>query len=316
MVVSVCIAAFNGERFLEEQLRSLLRQSRQPDEVIICDDGSTDKTAEKTADFIREHSLENRWHLYRNRENKGYPGNFYYAMGLCKGDVVFLGDQDDVWEETKLERMVSVLEEHPEIMVLACKFGLIDSEDERIHTVMAPSRSLGTGKLRRVGLHAVFYRYEWPGMVLAYRNDWYRGSGRQAPEIPHDIFIAAMAAEKGEFLQLDRVLAYHRRHDSNAAGEEHRVSRLLRRDRKLWEVEKYLKMLDSFEKYGVLRTEEGKRILKAKVRAMEERYEALKSGKVRKVLGAALRNRKQVRLATVICDVTICRQEGDRMRRD
>ncbi len=77
-------------------------------------------------------------------------------------------------------------------------------------------------------------------------------------------------------------------------------------------MEKYLKMLGSFEKHGVLRTEEGKRILKAKVRAMEERYEALKSGKVRKVLGAALRNRKQVRLATVICDVAICRQEGDR----
>lgn len=309
MTVSVCIATFNGERFLEEQLLSLSEQSLQPDEVILCDDGSTDGTAEKGAAFIRQHGLEGKWRLYQNRENKGYPGNFYYAMGLCRGDIVFLGDQDDVWEKTKLERMVSVLQEHPEAMVLACKFGLIDSKDERIHTVMAPSRSLGTGKLRRIGLHRIFYRYEWPGMVLAYRNDWYGSCGRQAREIPHDIFITAMAAEKGEFLQLDEVLAYHRRHENNAAAEEHRVSRLLQRERKLWEVEKYLKMLRAFKECRVLRTDGGKQILEEKLCAMEERYEALVSGKRRKVLGAALRNRKNVRLATVLCDVAICRQK-------
>ena len=50
-------------------------------------------------------------------------------------------------------------------------------EGERIHAVMAPSHSLGTGKLRQVGLREIFRKYQWPGMVLAYRNGWYRERG-------------------------------------------------------------------------------------------------------------------------------------------
>lgn len=312
MSVSVCIATFNGDRFIEEQLESVLRQTRQPDEVIVCDDCSTDKTAEKVQDFIRSHGLEEKWRLFRNQENRGYPGNFYYAMGLCTGQVVFLGDQDDVWAETKLERMLSALEARPEAVVMACKFGLIDSEDERIHSVMAPSHSLGTGAVRQIGIRDIFYKYEWPGMVLAYRNGWYQGRGRlgmeETGQIPHDIFLCAMAAEEGAFFQLDETLAYHRRHEDNTAAEEHRIGRLLNKERKLWEVEKYLGMLRAFEVDGVLRTEGGREALERKLRTMEGRYEALLSGKMSRVLREAFRNWGEVRVATVVCDLFIVRR--------
>ena len=377
MTVSVCMGIYNGEKYIEEQLDSILRQTRRAEEVILCDDCSTDRTVEIVRLFIEKHGLGESWRLYCNGENRGYPGNFYYVMGLCAGDVVFLADQDDVWAETKLERMCAVLEAHPEAEVLACKFGLMDGEGERIHAVMAPSRSLGTRKLRQVGLREIFRKYQWPGMVLAYRNGWYRergmgicgqespgqkgartageaeecheemgqsrkdgnqshaetgqsredrsrshedaghhgedgsgpcGNGESEFKVPHDIFLCAMAAEEGAFFHMDEELAHHRRHEDNTAAEEHRVGKLLQKKRKLWEIEKYLRMLGEFEERRVLRTEVGKRILREKTQAMEGRYEALQSGRIWRVLRAAARDWRQVRWVAVVCDLVIVRE--------
>ena len=317
MTISVCMGIYNGEKYIEKQLDSIYRQTRKADEVILCDDCSTDGTVEVVRGFIERNGLRESWKLYCNEENRGYPGNFYYVMGLCTGDVVFPADQDDVWAEMKLERMCAVLELHPEAAAVACKFGLMDGEGEKIHAVMAPTHSLETGKLRQVGVREIFYKYQWPGMVLAYRNGWYRervglcgGSGHlhhcgQEGQIPHDILLCAMAAEEGAFFQLDEELAYHRRHESNAAAEEHRMGRLLQKERKLWEIEKYLGMLRAFQGGEVLRTEEGKRTLEEKLSTMEGRYGALKSGKMRMVLQRAFRDRRNVRLATVVCDLVI-----------
>ena len=377
MTVSVCMGIYNGEKYIEEQLDSILGQTRKAEEVILCDDCSTDRTVEIVRLFIERNGLQESWRLYCNGENRGYPGNFYYVMGLCAGDVVFLADQDDVWAETKLERMCAVLEEHPEAEVLACKFGLMDGEGERIHAVMAPSRSLGTRKLRQVGLREIFRKYQWPGMVLAYRNGWYRergmgicgqespgqkgartageaeecheemgqsrkdgnrshaetgqsredrsrshedaghhgedgsgpcGNGGSEFKVPHDIFLCAMAAEEGAFFHMDEELAHHRRHEDNTAAEEHRVGKLLQKKRKLWEIEKYLRMLGEFEERRVLRTEVGKRILREKTQAMEGRYEALQSGRIWRVLRAAARDWRQVRGVAVVCDLVIVRE--------
>ncbi|MCI8544267.1 MAG: glycosyltransferase [Lachnospiraceae bacterium] len=312
MTISVCMGIYNGEKYIEKQLDSIFRQTRKADEVILCDDCSTDGTVETVRRFIERNGLQESWRLYCNRENRGYPGNFYYVMGLCTGDVVFPADQDDVWAETKLERMCAALERHPEAAAVACKFGLMDGEGEKIHAVMAPTHSLETGKLHRVELREIFYKYQWPGMVLAYRNGWYRErreDGTEAYRIPHDIFLCAMAAEEGAFFQLDEELAYHRRHESNTAAEEHRVGRLLEKERKLWEIEKYLDMLRAFQGGEVLRTEEGKRTLQEKLSTMEGRHEALKSGKMWMVLRRAFRDRRNVRLATVVCDLVIVRGE-------
>ena len=377
MTVSVCMGIYNGEKYIEEQLDSILRQTRRAEEVILCDDCSTDRTVEIVRLFIEKHGLGESWRLCCNKENRGYPGNFYYAMSLCAGDVVFLADQDDIWAETKLERMCAVLEAHSEADVLACKFGLMDGEGERIHAVMAPSRSLGTRKLRQVGLREIFRKYQWPGMVLAYRNGWYRergmgicgqespgqkgartageaeecheemgqsrkdgnqshaetgqsredrsrshedaghhgedgsgpcGNGESEFKVPHDIFLCAMAAEEGAFFHMDEELAHHRRHEDNTAAEEHRVGKLLQKKRKLWEIEKYLRMLGEFEERRVLRTEAGKRILREKTQAMEGRYEALQSGRIWRVLRAAARVWRQVRGVAVVCVLVIVRE--------
>lgn len=311
--ISVCMGIYNGENYIEEQLLSILQQSRQPDEVILCDDNSTDGTIELVQRFIEENKLQEKWHLSRNEENKGYPGNFYYAMSLCTGEIVFLADQDDIWHKEKIEKMTQVMELHPEAKAICCKFGLIDGEGKDIHTVMSPAKTKGTGQLRTISIADVFYKCEWPGMVMAYRNEWYRTCVAMQPgsRIPHDFLISALAAEEDGFLQMDEELAYHRRHQNNAGGEEHRLARLLNKKRKMKEVSDYLGHLENFEQERVLRTEKGRKALDEKHRSMRERYEALQSGKISMVVANAWKNRRNVRLATVVCDVMIVKLNED-----
>lgn len=306
MKISVCMGIYNGEKYIEEQLLSILQQTRQPDEVILCDDQSADDTAGYVQHFIVAHNLQDGWKYIRNEQNKGYPGNFYFCMSLCTGDVVFLADQDDIWHKEKIEKMVRALEREPAAKAVCCKFGLIDRDGNDIHTVMAPARTKGTGQLRKVTINDVFYKCEWPGMVMAYRNAWYQ---RWSDEIiPHDFLISARAAEEDGFLQLDEKLAYHRRHDNNAGGEEHRLGKLLNKQRKLKEIRDYLRILNAFAEGDVLQTGEGKTALQRKLASMQGRYDALCSGKISRVIGNAWQQRKEVRLATVLCDVLIVRK--------
>ena len=313
--ISVCMGVYNGAAYIEEQLSSIAQQTRQADQVILCDDGSADASATVIEAFIEQQGASGEWTLYRNEQNKGYPLNFYYAMSLCDGEVVFLADQDDIWAPQKIEKMSAILAKHPQIMALCCKFGLIAADGKDLHTVMQPSRSKDTGTMRTVDCDGVFYKCEWPGMVIAYRREWYESRLKQwreqnnapqgYPAIPHDLLICAWAAEDGGFCQLDEELAWHRRHDNNIGGEEHRLSKLLSRERKLREIEDYNRILTCFLEQNIMNTEQGSQALQQKYRVMRDRYEALNSGKTGRVISNAWKNRRLTRAVTAICDVLI-----------
>lgn len=309
MKISVCMGIYNGEKYIEAQLQSVLKQTIQADEVILCDDNSGDRSAELAQSFIDRNCLSGKWRLFCNKENRGYPGNFYHAMSLCTGDVVFLADQDDIWKTGKIEKMLRVMEQHPEAKAVCCKFGLIDGADKEIHSLMNPAKTRETGCVRKVTVADVFYKCEWPGMVMAYRNEWYQTwaaeEGTEKLQLAHDFLIAARAAEENGFLQLDEELALHRRHDHNTGNEEHRIRRLLNKRRKLAEIEKYLLILDTFKKEKILRTEEGKAALLKKTESMQGRYAALQSGKLTEVIKNAWRHRGETRGATFLCDFVI-----------
>lgn len=100
MKISVALATYNGETFLLEQLNSLVRQRRLPDELIVSDDASTDATRDIIRAFSRTAPFSVT--LLENDHRLGYVDNFSRALSLCSGDLVFLCDQDDVWYEDKI----------------------------------------------------------------------------------------------------------------------------------------------------------------------------------------------------------------------
>jgi len=92
--ISVALCTYNGELYLREQLESILKQTFPPDEIIICDDGSTDTTIKILEEFRRKSFIPVK--VYYNKENLGVSKNFEKAISLCSGDIIFLSDQDDV----------------------------------------------------------------------------------------------------------------------------------------------------------------------------------------------------------------------------
>lgn len=105
MKVSVCMATYNGEKYIKEQVESILVQLSDKDELIISDDNSTDKTLE-----IIKKLKDNRIKIYLNKSMKGYVSNFENALKKATGDIIFFSDQDDIWLPNKLTKCIKELE--------------------------------------------------------------------------------------------------------------------------------------------------------------------------------------------------------------
>ncbi len=112
MKISVALCTYNGAAFLELQLASIASQTRPPDEIVICDDGSTDATLTIAESFRAKAAVPVR--IFANPENLGSTKNFERAISLCDGEIVALCDQDDVWLPQKLSRLEAEFRARPD----------------------------------------------------------------------------------------------------------------------------------------------------------------------------------------------------------
>ena len=113
MTISVAMCTYNGGRYLQQQLDSIAEQTLPPDELVVCDDGSSDTTEEIVERFRGLAPFP--VFFYRNAHTLGSTRNFQQAVQLCRSDVIALCDQDDVWSPEKLALLGAVLKESPEL---------------------------------------------------------------------------------------------------------------------------------------------------------------------------------------------------------
>jgi glycosyltransferase involved in cell wall biosynthesis len=106
MRISIAMTTYNGAKYLQAQLDSFRDQTRLPDELVVCDDGSSDDTMQILSDFQKAAPFE--VVVERNAVNLGFTKNFEKAVSLCTGDIVFLSDQDDIWFADKIEQVETV----------------------------------------------------------------------------------------------------------------------------------------------------------------------------------------------------------------
>lgn len=126
MKLSVALCTYNGEKFIEQQINSILNQSFKVDEIIVCDDQSTDTTVEILKKLQSENSAIV---IVENEINLRSTKNFEKAISLCTGDFIFLSDQDDVWHEQKVEKTLAVFKENPTAEGVFSNANLIDENN-------------------------------------------------------------------------------------------------------------------------------------------------------------------------------------------
>lgn len=220
MRLSVALCTYNGERHLPEQLKSIAAQNRRPDELVVCDDVSSDRSVEIVKAYAAGCPVP--VHVSVNRENVGSSRNFERAIAACRGDVIALADQDDVWDPSKLERFMRRFEDEPELDVLFSNAEIVDedmrSTGTRLWDAVGFGRreqaAFGAGDAFRVLLkHNVV-----TGAAMAFRS---RLVPRILPVSPlwvHDGWIALIAAATGRVGFISAPLIRYRRHATQQVG--------------------------------------------------------------------------------------------------
>lgn len=220
MKISVALCSYNGARYLEEQLASIAAQERPPDELVLCDDGSPDETMEIVRKFAADAPFPVRAHV--NARNLGSTKNFEQALRLCRGDVIALADQDDVWKSAKLGVLERHLEENPEAGFVFTNAEMVDHDLTPLGYCLWEAVYFSTHERRlfEQGLApAVLVRYNVvTGATMAFRSK-YRDDLLPIPDRwVHDGWIALVLSALAPCIFVDETLIQYRQHATQQIG--------------------------------------------------------------------------------------------------
>ena len=214
-LISIAMCTYNGERFLREQMDSLIAQDYPNLEIVIVDDGSSDGTMNILHEYAEKYP---HIRLYQNKTNLGYTKNFEKAISLCRGKYISLCDQDDIWfpEKTRI-----LYENIGEFSLIYSKPEIIDESGEKIDREFPRTNRL-TGKCS-LGLlfkncivgHLSLFSAKLCEKILPIPSG-----------ISHDHWIGFAAAEENGILAHDRVLSLYRLHDNNTIFGSRKQKRL------------------------------------------------------------------------------------------
>lgn len=209
--ISVAMATYNGEKYISEQLDSIASQDLLPIELVITDDGSTDRTLQIIGEFARLAPFPVR--VFRNEPRLGYADNFLKAASLCEGDLIAFCDQDDIWTESKLKTCSRFFED-PNVMLTIHSAQTIGSSGK---AMQFPRLST----TRVWGACDVDPFASGPGFAMVIRSDLLSmvdNNLRPARLRIHDQWIWFLAVCSGKVATIAVPLALYRQHGSNVFG--------------------------------------------------------------------------------------------------
>jgi glycosyltransferase involved in cell wall biosynthesis len=204
--VSVCMATYNGERFVARQLQTILVQLEPGDEIVISDDSSTDGTLKVIESFG-----DSRIRLFAGQSFRSPIYNFENALKQSRGDVIFLSDQDDEWIEGWVE---TALAELRNVNLVVCDTYMIDAEGHSLGRQIDSARN----GIRRPGLFHNLYRNGYMGCCCAFRREVLDVALPFPARLPwHDWWIGLVAEVFLDTKFIQTKMIRYRRHDSNAS---------------------------------------------------------------------------------------------------
>ena len=221
------LCTYNGERFLDAQLDSLLAQTRLPDEVIASDDASSDGTWARLQAFAERaegRGIEVR--LQRNPANLGYVHNFEQGLQAAGGELLFPCDQDDAWHPRRIELCVKAFARDPGLLLLHTDARLVDAAGEPLGRRLFEVLGVTAGEL--TAMHAgraaevLLRRNIVTGATMALRRELLAQALPVAEGWVHDEWLAAVAALVGRVNTLEETTIDYRQHGGNQLGARKR----------------------------------------------------------------------------------------------
>jgi len=206
-MISVCIATYNGEKYILEQLRSILPQLSESDEIVVSDDNSTDETIS-----IIKSINDKRIRIFKHTKQKSkfhidnVTHNFENALLRARGDIIMLADQDDVWREDKVRMMTEALKDC-DLVMSNCYV-----TDGKLNII---SNSYQAERPFKFSILANFIKSSFLGSCMAFKNRVLKSS-LPFPQygVAHDLWIGIVALHKYKVKNIDTPLIYYRRHDN------------------------------------------------------------------------------------------------------
>ena len=215
MNISIAMTTYNGERFVREQLRSLAEQTHPPLELVIGDDGSTDRTVQILEEFAA--SARFPVSIQQNTSRLGYANNFLFTAQRCRGDWIAFCDQDDMWLAHKLHRIGCLAQENPEAQLIVT--GIIHTDSSLRPVSYDPPLSCPDGNFFRL-FHSPSLK-TFQGNRMAFKRSllhdypWQsRPAGADGAQLAHDRWIGTVGLLFGNRCFSAEHLTLYRRHDS------------------------------------------------------------------------------------------------------
>ncbi|MCX8533631.1 glycosyltransferase [Chryseobacterium luquanense] len=218
--ISVALCTYNGEKYLSEQLDSIFLQSVYVDEIVICDDLSTDQTLEVIQSYLDKYP--ERIKLIVNEQNLGYVKNFEKAISKTTGDLIFLSDQDDIWLKNKVETVLNEFKNHPTKNVFSHDLEILSENGEIIKTSFWESPNFKKQfNNAQILEYLLFEKNVFPGMTLGITKnakEEYFPLKKINTTIIHDYEIVLKSCNDEKFMIIPEVLSSYRIHEGQNIG--------------------------------------------------------------------------------------------------
>lgn len=217
--IDILMATYNGEKYLKEQIESILNQTYKNIRLVISDDCSKDGTRE----ILKQYEQDERIEVHYHKKNQGYIKNFEYLLKQVKNDIYMLSDQDDVWLPEKVEKSYETLIKNDADLA----FGDLEVVDENLNTIYESFNKfmLLDRKIKKyINSYKVNYLYNCvTGCTLISKSKWIK----EIVPIPtdskyliHDHWMGLIVALNGKLVYMPERYIKYRQHGNNQVGTE------------------------------------------------------------------------------------------------
>lgn len=217
--VSVAVCTYNGERYIYDQIQSILDQTLPVDEIVICDDGSSDDTISVAESILSKSKIK--YKIERNDYNLAITKNFEKCIALCSGDIIFTSDQDDIWQPNKVQKFLDVFQRDKKSVMVFSDASIIDAEGKEVLYSLYKRDGFLQGDISFKSYMDEVLRLNYTvyGCTMAFRREFVMSIlPFVESKANHDAWIMCSAGFFGNVTYIPEQLIGYRIHGDNQVG--------------------------------------------------------------------------------------------------